>query len=92
MAVLFHKKGSCGPSDSGPHSTDCLNSLWLDAGCQLTGSQSPSGLSEDEFAWWRGRKVGEVQEEMAMYYEQAMNGDTDFIAGCFGAYCIKCLT
>ena len=75
----------CGYSfSSGPHTTDCLTALWQEAGCHLTGTWSPSRHTQEEMAWWNDRTVGVVKDDMDLYYEYAMNGNTDYIAKCFG--------
>jgi len=81
MALLG---GCASETDPGPHAPDCLVSLWLDAGCSLEGTSSPTNPIRETIAWWNEHTVGEVQKEMEDLYELAIQGTSGYEDECFG--------
>lgn len=69
----------------GPHTMDCLVSLWTEAGCNITGSKSPLSADQEQLDWWNARTVGDVRYDMQLYFRHAADGIEDYPEKCFGS-------
>ena len=67
-------------SGLGPHPTSCLGIWWLNGGCTMLGSLAPY-LSQ---AVWNNWDVAQVQSEMGLYYQLAIDGEPGYFAACIG--------
>lgn len=65
---------------TGPHSGDCLQSLWKNSGCtgNLSGRISASGLnSTSEFNWWNTHSYADTQANMYSFANKATSSNYD---------------
>ena len=69
---------------AGPHSMSCLIKWWRDAGCSLDGGDSP--VFKSDLYWWQARDVQLVQEDMALFFQYAVDDYLDYSFRCFGQY------
>ena len=67
-------------SGPGPHPSSCQRIWWLEAGCSMEGSYAPLEPS----AYWNSLPVDEVQHDMSLYYQWALDGRSPYSLRCFG--------
>ncbi|XP_077971333.1 uncharacterized protein LOC120346548 [Styela clava] len=69
---------------NGPHSTQCLETMWISAQCLPAGSKFPSKLSGSELEQLRTSTISEIQAKFKSTKESADSGNTQSQQYCFG--------
>ncbi|XP_078487489.1 uncharacterized protein LOC100175212 isoform X3 [Ciona intestinalis] len=88
----------------GPHSIDCLITIWEEVGCKLEGYKYPGNLTGAEAHSLRNMDILTIEENMRSVKLAADGGNTDHQLNCYGTvfpdncdsyygpYSVECLT
>ena len=69
-------------SGPGPHPIACLTAWWIETGCSVLGTASPT--TNPSLVYWQERDVQAVKDDMAVYFRYASDGISVYIAKCYG--------
>ncbi|XP_077971339.1 uncharacterized protein LOC120346538 [Styela clava] len=77
---------------NGPHSIECLETIWLSAKCLEEGNDSPEKRDEIEFTRLNGLNLRDIINEFNNTFALADGGDEDKQMSCFGmVYPTSCI-
>lgn len=85
----FNQEHPCvGPNeDTGPHSIECLEKLWTNAGCSKIGTHAPA-INEQNREWWNTKSWKQVAEDMKLWHADAIGNNWNLAQthtkGCLG--------
>ncbi|XP_078487548.1 uncharacterized protein LOC144745388 [Ciona intestinalis] len=71
-------------SFNGPHSIDCLITIWEEVGCKVKGLRYPGDLSSEDLNIFKNLDLGGVRANMEIEKSAADGGNTDNQLNCYG--------